>query len=152
MTTLPSLATWYKVDWDYTKCTSIPTKWTVTNNNLTGTVADVNRITYQPDNRNDGYITISGNIITSSNIATLNIGLVRNPGIATSGPATGAGAVVRYGETTLRPGTANQPFQFSTVIYLSDIGPGDDFELWCNGSVNTMTITVQDIQMLVNSK
>lgn len=138
--------TWYKVNWDFTKCNPIPTKWTVTNSGVG--VANVNRITYQPNNRTDAYITISGNIITSSSTATLNIGLVKNP----VGTSSLSGSIVRYGETTLRPGTANQPFQFSTVIYLSDIGPGDDFELWCNSSNNGTTITVQDIQMLVNSK
>ena len=146
-TTTVTSTTWYKLNWDYTKCTSIPTKWTVTN--TSGGLANVNRITYQPDNKNDGYITISGNIITSASTATLNIGLVKNPGSATSALAT---AITRYGETTLRPGTANVPFQFSTVIYLSDIAPGDVFELWCNSSNNGTSITVQDMQMLVNSK
>lgn len=145
-TTLTANNTWYKVNWNNSTCTSIPTKWTVTN--TTGGVDYVNRITYQPSNKTDAYITISGNIITSSNTATLNIGLVKNP----TGTSGAAGSVVRYGETTLRPGTANQPFQFSTVIYLSNIAPGDSYELWCNGSVNTMSITVQDMQMQVNSK
>lgn len=145
-TSLTLNTTWYKVNWDYTKSSSIPTKWTVTN--ASGGVANVNKITYQPNNKTDAYITISGNIITSSSSATINIGLVKNP----SATSALSGSITRYGETTLRPGVANQPFQFSTVIYLSNIAPGDVFELWCNGSNNGMNITVQDIQMLVNSK
>ena len=145
-TTTTSLTTWYKIDWDNTKCTYSTCKWTIAN--AAGGVANVNKISYQPTNRKDGYITISGNIITSSNLAVLNIGVVKNP----SGTSALSGAITRYGETTLRPGVQNQPFQFSTVIYLSDIAPGDVFELWCNTSVNGTVITVQDIQMLVNTQ
>jgi hypothetical protein len=138
-TVLTSNATWYKSNWDYTKFTSSTCKFTITN--AVGGVANVNRITFQPNNRRDGYITISGNIITSVAASTLNIALVKNGSSAT-----------RYGETTLRPGTANQPFQFSTVIYLADIAPGDYFELWCNSGTNNTTITIQDTQWIVTTQ
>lgn len=147
---LTSNTVWYKILWDHTKCTSIPTKWAVTN--AAGGIANVNRIKYLSRNKNDGYITISGNIISSSASAgvMLSLGLVKNPvGNITSAPAA---SIVRYGQTTLRPTAAGVPFQFSTVIYLSDIKKDDVFELWVNCSVTTTTITVQDVQMLVNSK
>jgi hypothetical protein len=147
---LTANTTWYKILWDNAKCTSIPTKWEVIN--ASGGIANVNRIKYLSTNKNDGYITISGNIISSSAASgvMLNIGMVKNPaGNVTSALA---GAIVRYGETTLRPTAAGVPFQFSTVIYLSDIKKDDVFELWVNCSSNTTVITVQDIQMLVNSK
>jgi hypothetical protein len=128
--------TWYKGVW--TNTATITCKWTIVDN----------RITYQPSNKRDAYITISGNLMVSSSSATINIGLVKNPG-ATSALATG---ITRYGETTLRPGIANQPFQFSTVIYLADIGPGDFFELWCNTGNIGSTVTFQDIQWIVNAK
>ncbi len=128
-TTLTSNATWYKASW--TTTSSITCKWTIGNN----------RITYQPANRRDGYITISGNIQSSNSSAVVNIGLVKN---GVSG--------TRYGETTLRPGVANQPVQFSTVIYLSDIGPTDYFELWCNSGTNSITVTFQDAEWLVHTQ
>jgi hypothetical protein len=74
--------------------------------------------------------------------------MVKNPG-ATSALS---GAIVRYGETTLRPGVAGQPVQFSTVINLSDIGPNDFFELWCNSTTSAISITIQDIQWIVNTQ
>ncbi len=133
-TTLTASTTWYKVNWTTTSSTT--TKWTIGNN----------RITYQPNNRRDGFITISGNISVSNSAAVFNIGIVKNPS------GTSSTSITRYGETTLRPGVANQPVQFSTVIYLSDIGPGDYFELWCNSTSNSMTITIQDTQWLVNAQ
>lgn len=146
-TTLLSLtSTWYKVNWDYLKTTSSTCKWTVTN--AAGGIGNVNRLTYQPTNRRDAFITISGNIMTNQSTSVINIGLVKNPS-TTSALATG---ITRYGETTLRPGVANQPIQFSTVIYLSDIAPTDYFELWCNSTIGNTTITIQDIQILVSTQ
>jgi hypothetical protein len=135
-TSLTSSGSWYKVNW--TTTASATTKWTIGNN----------RITYQPNNRRDGFITISGNISVSNSSSVFNIGIVKNP----SGTSATSGSITRYGETTLRPGVANQPVQFSTVIYLSDIGPGDYFELWCNSTSNSVTITIQDTQWLVNAQ
>jgi hypothetical protein len=145
-TVLAANTTWYKINWDYLKTSFSTCKWTVTN---TGAgVANINRIAYQPTNRRDAYITISGNIMTNQSSSIINIGFVKNPG-ATSALT---GAITRYGETTLRPGVANQPIQFSTVIYLSDIAPTNFFELWCNSTVNNTTITIQDIQILVSTQ
>jgi hypothetical protein len=145
-TALASNTTWYKVNWDYLKASVSTCKWTVTN--ASGGVANVNKITYQPNNRRDAYITISGNIMTTQSTSVINIGFVKNP--TTTSALTGA--VTRYGETTLRPGVANQPIQFSTVIYLSDIAPTNHFELWCNSTINSTTITIQDIQILVSTQ
>jgi len=135
-TTITSNLSWYKIVW--TNNTSSTIKWKVTNNN----------IEYLPNNRRNAYIIISGNIQCSSGTATINIGLVKNP----SGTSGLASAITRYGETTLRPGTANQPFQFSMVVNLTDVGPGDDFELWANTNSSNNTIIVQDVQWLVNTQ
>lgn len=135
-TTLTSNGSWYKLTW--TNTNSSTTKWTINNN----------RITYQPNNRRNAYIVISGNIQVSSSSATINLGLVKNNN---TGSGTAA-SITRYGETTLRPGIANQPFQFSMVVSLSDIGPGDFFELWGNISANGNTLTIQDLQWLVNTQ
>lgn len=134
-TSLSSSSNWYKINW--TNTTSSTIKWKVTGNN----------IEYLPANRRNAYIIISGNIQSSSNSVTINIGLVKNPGAS---PQTAA-SITRYGETTLRPATSNQPFQFSMVVNLTDVGPNDDFELWSNGS-SSVTITVQDVQWLVNTQ
>lgn len=134
-TSLTATNTWYKINW--TTTSSSTTKWTIGNN----------RITYQQNNRRDGYITISGNIQISNSSAVVNIGIVKNPSGSSST------SITRYGETTLRPGVANQPVQFSTVIYLSDIGPGDYFELWANcSSHSSVTLTIQDTEWLVISR
>jgi hypothetical protein len=130
-TTLTATNTWYKINW--TTTSSSTTKWTIGNN----------RITYQQNNRRDAYITISGNIQVSNSSAVVNIGIVKNPS------GTSSTSITRYGETTLRPGVANQPVQFSTVIYLSDIGPGDYFELWANSTSASITLTVQDTEWIV---
>jgi len=135
-TTNTNNLSWYKINW--TNNTSSTIKWKVTDNN----------IEYLPNNRRNAYIIISGNIQCNSGTATINIGLVKNPS-GTSGLAT---AITRYGETTLRPGTANQPFQFSMVVNLTDVGPGDDFELWANTNSSNNTIIVQDVQWLVNTQ
>jgi hypothetical protein len=127
---------WYKGVW--TNTSSSTCKWTINDN----------RITYQPANRRDGYITISGNLMVSTSSATINIGLVKNP----SASSALAGSVVRYGETTLRPGIANQPFQFSTVISVADIAPGDYFEVWCNTGSTGSSVTFQDIQWMVKTQ
>jgi hypothetical protein len=145
-TVLALTTTWYKVNWDYLKTTSSTCKWTVTN--AAGGIGNVNRLAYQPTNRRDAFITISGNIMTNQATSVINIGLVKNPS-TTSALATG---ITRYGETTLRPGVANQPIQFSTVIYLPDIAPTDYFELWTNSTVANTTITIQDIQILVSTQ
>jgi hypothetical protein len=126
---------WYKASW--TNTSSSACKWTISNN----------RITFQPSNRRDAYITISGNILVSTSSATVNIGLVKSQA---SSPVL-AGSVVRYGETTLRPGIAGQPFQFSTVIYLPDVGPGEYFELWCNMTSTGSSVTFQDVQWITNA-
>jgi hypothetical protein len=135
-TNLGSSSTWYKLTWTNTNSTT--TKWTINNN----------RITYQPNNRRNAYIIISGNLQISSSSATVNLGLVKNNN---TGSASG-GSLVRYGETTLRPGVASSPFQFSMVVSLADVGPGDFFELWGNATASAATLTIQDVQWLVNTQ
>jgi hypothetical protein len=128
VTNTTTVTTWYKANW--TNTFSATTKWTISDN----------KITYQSINRRDGYIIISGNIASSSSTPVINIGIVKN-GISTT----------RYGETTLKISSANNPFQFSMVVYLADIGPGDYFELWVNSSGASTTTIFQDIQWFVNT-
>ena len=106
-------------------------KWTIDNN----------KIIYQPQNRRDAFAIITGSLSINSSNKTVSIGLVKNGNSAT-----------RIGETDLRVTTANQPFQFSTVVYLSDIGPNDYFELFCTSSASNDVITFQDIQWFTETK
>lgn len=128
-TSTTATGTWYKANWTNTSSTN--TKWTIANN----------RMTYQPTNRRNGWMIISGNLSSSSSSSTINIGVVKN---GVSG--------TRYGETTLKTTSANIPFQFSTIVFLSDIAPGDYFELWVNSNVALSTVTVQDILWFVNTQ
>ncbi len=129
VTTVTTANTWYKASW--TNTTSTTSKWTIANN----------KITYQPTNRRNGWVIISGNLSGANSNRTISIGLVKNGASGT-----------RYGETTLRVTTGNQPFQFSTLVYLTDIGPGDYFELFCTSASNGEQVTFQDILWLTNTK
>jgi hypothetical protein len=122
---------WNKAQWLAGNQTSTTTKWTV------GT----NRITYQPVNRSKGWAIISGNISVPSNNRTISIAIVKN-GVTTT----------RYGETDLRLTTANDPYQFATTIYLTDIAPGDYFELYCTSANAGDLITFRDIQWFTETK
>ena len=128
-TTITNGGTWYKAVWTNTTWYTI--KWTIADN----------RITYQPQNRRGAFIIITGNIAVNAANKTVSIAIVKNGVIAT-----------RIGETDLRLTTANQPYQFSTVVFLSDIAPGDYFELYCTSSSSKDVITFQDIQWLTESK
>lgn len=134
-TTLTSNGSWYKLAW--TNTNSSTTKWAISGN----------KITYQPNNRRNAYIIISGNILTSA-AATINLGLVKN--VAASSQT--AGSVTRFGETTVRVTAGAQPFQFSMVVSLADVGPTDFFELWANSATNSITVNIADIQWLVNTQ
>jgi hypothetical protein len=130
-TTLTINSEWFKVS-DFTgTVTTTACKWAISGN----------KITYQPTNRRDGTIIISGNMSVNSNNKNISIGIVKN-----------GDAGVRYGETTLRITAPNQPFQFSSVVSLSDIGPNDYFELFASSASSNDIITINDIQWLVSTQ
>lgn len=129
--TLTNSNTWYKADWG-SNTSSETCKLTVADN----------RITYQPNNRRNGVFTVSGNLSVNSSNQNISIGIVKNGNTS-----------VRYGETTLRVTTSDQPFQFSFIAYLSDISPGDYFEIYySNASSNSRVVRIQDIQWLANTQ
>ena len=121
-TSCPSSNNWYKANW--TNTSEIKTNISISGN----------RITYQPVNERDMTIIISGNVMVNSNNRVITIGLVRNGTTST-----------RYGETTLRITTSNQPFQFSTVIYINNVLHNDYFELYCSSANSGDVLTFQDI-------
>jgi hypothetical protein len=137
-TTLTTLGLWYKANWNYLLTTFSTSKWTVTN--ATG-AGNVNRITYQPANRRDGWFIISGNLSVNQVNRTISLVVVKN-GVTTT----------RYGETTIRTGSVSTPTLFSTTVYLSDIGPGDYFEIYCSTLNSGDVVTMLDVQWLADAK
>ena len=128
-TSAVSAATWYKASWINTSVNT--SKWSVSDN----------RITFLSQNKRDGYAIISGDLSITHNNRTVSIAIVKN----------GVSATVN-GETTLRVTTANQPFQFSTVIYLQNINKNDYFELWFKTENNDEIVNFQDIQWFTETK
>ncbi|HYF32085.1 MAG TPA: hypothetical protein VD993_13270 [Chitinophagaceae bacterium] len=129
ITTVGTGGTWYKANWTNTSSTTC--KWTIGNN----------RITYQPTGKRNGWFIITGNLSINSANKTVSLGIVKNGNTS-----------VRYGETTLRLTTGSQPFQFSTVVYVSDISPGDYFEVFCTSSSSGDLVTFQDVQWFANTQ
>ncbi len=128
-TTVTTTGTYYKANW--TNTSSYTSKWTVNNN----------RITYQSDYTSDVWAIITGNITVDDNNLRVTIAIVKNGNTGT-----------RYGETDLRIVTANQPFQFSTVIYIPDIVKDDYLELYVTSSQNGDIIRFQDVQWITNTQ
>jgi hypothetical protein len=128
--TITPANTWFKADWG-ANTDAVTCKWTIVDN----------QITYQPGNRKNGLFTIAGNLSVNNSNRIISIGIVKN---GVSG--------TRYGETTLRVTTANQPFQFSFLAFLDDIAPGDYFEIYYTSANNNDVIKIQDIQWLVNAQ
>jgi hypothetical protein len=129
--TLTTQNTWYKADWG-TNTSSETCKITISGN----------KITYQPTNRRNGIFTVSGNLSVNSSSQNISIGIVKN-----------GNSAIRYGETTLRVTTTNQPFQFSFIVYLNDIAPGDYFEIYySNATSSGKIVTIQDIQWQANTQ
>ena len=128
-TTVTTAGTFYKANW--TNTSNYTTKWNVANN----------RITYQTDYVLDAWAIITGNLTVDDNNLRVTIAIVKNGVIGT-----------RYGETDLRIVTANQPFQFSTVIYIPDMAKDDYLELYVTSSQNGDIVRFQDVQWYTNTQ
>ncbi len=129
--TLTTINTWYKADWG-TNTSSETCKWTIASN----------KITYQPANSTNGIFIISGNLSINNSNQNISITIVKN-----------GNSAIRYGETTIRVTTLNQPFPFSFIAYLPDIVPGDYFEIYYSNPSNAgQVVKIQDIQWHVNTQ
>ena len=128
--TISPANTWFKADWG-ANTASTTCKWKIVNN----------KITYQPLNKRNGMFTIAGNLSVDNINRVISIGVVKN-GITTT----------RYGETTLRITTANQPFQFSFLVFVEDISAGDYFEIYYTSANDGDVVKIQDIQWLVTTQ
>lgn len=129
-TTITASGTYYKANWTNGP-TSYACKWNLADN----------KITYQPENGLGAWAIITGNISVSNANRVITIAIVKN-GLTTT----------RYGETDLRVTVANQPFQFSTVIYIPDINKNDFLELFSTSSNNGDVVKFQDIQWFTNTQ
>ena len=129
LTAIANSGTWYKANW--TNTSEITCKWTVSNN----------KIIYQPTNKRNVLITITGNLSVNNSNRTISIGFVKN-GVTTT----------RYGECDLRVTSANQPFQFSTVVYIENVSENDYFELFCTSNTSSDNVVFQDIQWFTDTK
>jgi hypothetical protein len=112
--------------------------WTNTTEYATNIRIEGNKITYLPNTKRDMAIFISGNVKVSSINRVITISIVKNGNVS-----------ARYGETALRITTANQPFQFSTVVYLADVSSDDYFEMFCSSANAGDILTFQDINWYV---
>jgi hypothetical protein len=128
-TTCTNSNTWYKANW--TNTSSLTTNIKINNNNFT----------YLPGTSRDLVIHISGNVMVNSSNRVITIAIVKN-----------GNSTVRYGETTLRVTTSNQPFQFSTVIYIEDVQKNDYFEMFCSSTSGGDILTFQDIHLFVTTE
>ena len=134
--TVTTAGTFYKADWA-ANTTIYTCKWGIGSTSPTSG----NRFTYLPTNKRDAYAIITGNLSNSAINQVVTIAIVKN-GITTT----------RYGETDLRVTIQNQPFQFSTVIYIPDLVKNDYMELYVTTSHNGDAVTIQDLQWFINTK
>lgn len=103
-------------------------KWTI------GT----NRFTYQPTNKRDIWIVVSGNFGLKNSNNTMTIAIVKN-GVSST----------RYAEmNNYYTVPANNQIAFAPMfIYLTDVLPTDYFEIWYTVTQNNNEITLGDLQI-----
>jgi hypothetical protein len=135
-TTITNAGTFYKANWA-ANTTTYTCKWKIGSTSPTSG----NRITYQPDQKADVWAIITGNLSNSSINRVITIAIVKN-GITTT----------LYGEADVRITIQNQPWQFSTVIYIPYLLKGDFLELYATSSHNGDIITFQDLQWFTNTQ
>jgi hypothetical protein len=128
-TTITSAGSYYKASW--TNTSTYVCKWTIGNN----------KITYQSDYLLDAWSIITGNISVDNINRVITIAIVRN-GVTST----------RYGETNLRITTANQPFQFSTSIYIPDMNKNDYLELYITSANSGDIVRIQDVNWFTNTQ
>ncbi|MDZ4796186.1 MAG: hypothetical protein SGI83_18050 [Bacteroidota bacterium] len=124
--TITTSITWYKADWG-ANTASTNCKWTIFNN----------KIRYQPNSKRNGIYSIAGNLSIDNINRVISICIVKNGNNA-----------IRFGETTLKIMTANEPFQFSFVVFIEEVSVGDYFEIYYTSANSRDRIKIQGIQSL----
>jgi len=104
------------------------------------TIAD-NVVTYQPLNKRDIWMTVTGNIQVNQTNRNLDVCIVEN-----------GNPVTKYGQMTVRTATSGQPYVFSFIAYIPDVVATDYFEIWVTSPTSGDVITVQDINWGVTSQ
>ena len=102
---------------------------------------DNNKLTYQPTNKRDLFFTISGNLSVNQNNRSIEVCIVKNGQTAK-----------RYGQFTVRTQGANLPNVFAISPYISDASATDYFEIYVTSPTSGDIITLQDVQITVNSQ
>jgi hypothetical protein len=110
--------------------------WTNTSSMTNNMVISNNKVTKLGKKSRDMFVVIAGNVMVNNSNRIITVGLVKN-GVTTT----------RYGETTLRIVTANQAFQFSTVIYLESVAKDDYFEFYASSTSGYDQLTFQDMNI-----
>jgi hypothetical protein len=128
-TTVTTANNWYKANW--TNTSSYTCKWTIGNN----------RITYQPVNTRDVIINLTGNLKVNSTNINVSLAIVKNGASGT-----------RYGQTSLRCSSSNQPYVFATTVYLVDVAANDYFEVWVTAPTGGTQVTFTDLNWVTNSQ
>jgi hypothetical protein len=128
--TIYNNGTFYKPSWT-NAATSYTCKWTLSGN----------KMTYQPNNTRDIWAVISGDISVNNSNRVITIAIYKNGLMGT-----------KYGETDLRVTNSNQPFQFSTVIYIPSVKKNDFLELYVTSSSSNDVVTFQDVQWFTNTQ
>jgi hypothetical protein len=129
-TTLASNLLWYHANF-VNGASSSTCKWKL----------EDNKITYLPSNANGAWAMITGNIAVNNANRVITIAICKN-----------GSTLVRYGETDLRITVANQPFQFSTIIYIPDLVKNDYLEVAVKATTSGDVVTFQDVQWFTNTK
>lgn len=127
-TTCTAADTLYKAV--FTNSSSYTCKFTIANN----------KMTYQPTNRRDVVVTVSGNMSVNANTRNLRVCMLKN-GIKTT----------RYGEMTVRTTTSGQAYPFAMTVYLESLSVGDYFEIFVASPNAGDLITVQDVTWMATS-
>ena len=115
----------------FTNTSSYTCKFTIGNNSMT----------YQPVNKRDIFMTISGNMSVNQINRNLEVCVVKNGNTAT-----------RYGQMTVRTGASNTAAPFATSVYIPDATATDQFSIYVTSPTSGDVITVQDINWLTNSQ
>lgn len=109
---------------NFSAFTSHTTKFTVGNN----------IITYQPLNKRDAVLYITGDLSTSSPGTTIALGIVKN----------GVTSII-YGETSVFAKTSGEPVQFSTIAFVPNVEMGTTFRLYISSSSTNVNVTINNL-------
>ncbi|PKP21751.1 MAG: hypothetical protein CVU05_06135 [Bacteroidetes bacterium HGW-Bacteroidetes-21] len=128
-TTVTNSGTWVKAN------------FTNTNNYVCKFAVSGNKLTYLSQQSYDAFMTISGNVLCSNDSKIFSVAIVKNGNTA-----------VKYGQTSVKLVNSNNPYQWSTNVYLEDMSKDDYYEIWVTSSSNNDVFILQDIQWFTSTQ